>query len=203
MSGRFTVFEGGDGSGKSSVLRALGDGLRDAGVAHLLTREPGGTPLGERIRAILLEQHAVGDPLSELLLFEAARARLVETVIRPALDAGHHVICDRFTPSSIAYQSYGRGLPREVVESANAIATAGLEPDDVVLLDVPAELGLARRAGEGQSNHFDLEAAAFHERVRRGYLDMAREDPGRWHVIDASQPLHDVVQQAWRITIAL
>jgi dTMP kinase len=197
MTGRFIVLEGGEGAGKSSVQQALGERLRADGVDVLLTREPGGTPLGERIRELVLAQRALDDPLAELLLFEAARAHLVAAVIRPALERGTLVICDRFAASSVAYQGYARGLGRDIVEAANAIATGGLEPDLTLLLDLPADRGLARRAREGSANHFDAAGLAFHERVRAGFLELARESPSSWRVIDASQPLDAVVAAAY------
>ena len=197
--GRFIVLEGGEGAGKSSVQQALGERLHAAGFDVLLTREPGGTGLGERIRELVLAQRSVDDPLAELLLFEAARAHLVSGVIRPALDAGRTVICDRFAASSVAYQGFGRGLGREVVERANAMATGGLAPDLALLLDLPVEAGLARRAGVGGANHFDAEDMAFHERVRAGFLKLAGEAPGRWRVIDASRPLADVIEAAYGV----
>jgi dTMP kinase len=193
--GRFIVLEGGEGAGKSTVQRALADRLRDREI--VVTREPGGTPLGERVREILLAQHAAGDALAELLLFEAARAQLVATVIRPALDRGAIVLCDRFAASSVAYQGYGRGLGRDVVERANAIATGGLAPDLTLLLDLPVEAGLARRSREGAANHFDAETVAFHERVRAGFLELTRETPERWRIIDASRPVDDVAAACW------
>ncbi len=195
--GRFIVLEGGDGAGKSSVQRALAERLPAGGADVVVTREPGGTPLGERVREIVLARESAGDPLAELLLFEAARAQLVSTVVRPALERGAIVLCDRFGASSVAYQSYGRGLPRALVEQANAIATGGLEPDLVLLLDLPVETGLARRSAGGASNHFDAETVAFHERVRAGFLELARESPAAWRVIDASASLADVVDAAW------
>ena len=202
MRGRFIVLEGGEGCGKTSVQGALGEAFARAHIDCLLTREPGGTELGEQVRQILLAHRAVGDPLAELLLFEAARAHLVSTVIRPALERHEVVLCDRFTASSVAYQGFGRGLGRDLVERANAIATGGLEPDLVLLLDLPVELGLARRAGDGASNHFDQETVAFHERVRAGFLELAHDDPDRWRIIDAAQPLHDVIEQTWQAAIA-
>lgn len=195
MMGRFIVLEGGEGAGKSSVQRLLGERLSAAGAALALTREPGGTPFGEAIRTMLLSQRSLDDPLAELLLFESARAHLVRKVIKPALERGQLVLCDRFTASSIAYQGYGRGLGRALVERANLIATGGLEPDLVLLLDLAPDEGLARRAAGGGANHFDREALAFHERVREGYLELARDDPARWRVIDAGQPIEAVVEQ--------
>lgn len=196
MRGRFIVLEGGEGAGKSSVQRALGERLTARGIDVVLTREPGGTALGERLRDIVLAPDRPAGPLAELLLFEAARAQLVADVIGPALDRGATVLCDRFTASSVAYQGCGRELGREIVERANAIATGGLEPDLSLLLDLPVESGLARRAGAGAVNHFDRSAIAFHERVRDGFLALAHEDPARWRILDASRPLADVVDAA-------
>lgn len=196
MAGFFVALEGGEGAGKSSLLRALGERLQGRGREVVLTREPGGTPLGERVRGIILGQDDAAGPLAELLLFEAARAQLVATVIRPALERGATVLCDRFGASSIAYQGYGRGLARDMVERANAIATGGLTPDITLLLDLPVEAGLARRAGAGGANHFDRSDVAFHERVRAGFLALAAEDPGRWRVIDAARPLAAVIAAA-------
>ncbi|HYM14420.1 MAG TPA: dTMP kinase [Dehalococcoidia bacterium] len=194
--GCFIAIEGGEGSGKSRLQVALGEQLRAAGHDVALTREPGGTSLGEEIRALVLAQRAVETGLAELLLFEAARAQLVATVIRPAIERGAVVICDRFSPSSVAYQGFGRGLGRDVVVRANAIATGGLAPDLTLLLDLPAEAGLARRAGAGAANHFDHETLAFHERVRAGYHDLARESPDTWRVIDAARPFDAVLRDA-------
>lgn len=191
----FIVLEGGEGAGKSRLEAALGDHLERLTPDVVLTREPGGTPLGEQIRALVLAYRALENDLTELLLFEAARAQLLGTVIRPALGRGAIVICDRFTASSIAYQGLGRGLGRETVESANAIATGGVVPDLTLLLDVPAEVGLARRAGAGAENHFDRETIAFHERVRAAYRDLARESTA-WQVIDATQPFERVLATA-------
>jgi dTMP kinase len=195
--GRFIVLEGGDGAGKSTVQAALAARLRERGCEVVETREPGGTPLGERIRALILESRGVGDALTELLLFEAARAHLVATVVRPALERGAVVLCDRYAASSIAYQGAGRGLGRDVVERASAIATQGIAPDLTLLLDVPVDVGLARRAGGGDANHFDNEAVAFHERVRAAYLELARESASTWVVVDGSQPVERVVEAAW------
>jgi dTMP kinase len=194
--GRFIVIEGGEGAGKSRLQAALGGRLAAPGREVVLTREPGGTPLGERVRELVLAQRALDDALAELLLFEAARAHHVATLIRPALGRGATVICDRFTASSVAYQCYGRGLARETVEQANAIATGGQSVDVTLLLDVPVEAGLARREGAGAANHFDRETAAFHERVRAGYLQLASESPRAWRVLDASRPFDRVLEDA-------
>lgn len=195
-TGRFIVIEGGEGAGKSRLLAALGERLSIGGREVVLTREPGGTALGEQIRALVLGEVAAGDHLAELLLFEAARAHLVATVIRPALARGAIVLCDRFVASSVAYQGFGRGLGREVVERANAIATGGLIAHLTLLLDLPVDAGLARRAGDGAANHFDRETVAFHERVRTGFLELARESPGAWRVIDAARAFELVLDDA-------
>jgi dTMP kinase len=197
-SGRFIVLEGGEGAGKSRLHAALGERLSAAGRDVVLTREPGGTPLGEQVRALVLAHAAVGDALAELLLFEAARAHLVNTVIRPALGRGAIVLCDRFAASSVAYQGYGRGIDRGMVERANAIATDGLTPDLTLLLDVPVEVGLGRRASDGDGNHFDRETVAFHARIRAAFLDLARESGDAWRVIDASRAFEDVLADAER-----
>jgi len=196
MNGRFVVIEGGEGAGKSRLQAALGERLGGRGREVLLTREPGGTELGERIRDLVLAHRAVETELAELLLFEAARAQLVATVIRPALTRGAIVICDRFAASSVAYQGVARGLGREVVERANAIATGGLTPDLTLLLDLPAAAGLARRGAAGAANHFDRETIAFHERVCAAYHELAQRQPDAWRVIDAEQPFDAVLDEA-------
>ncbi len=190
------MIEGGEGAGKSRLLAALGERLGAGGREVVLTREPGGTALGEQIRSLVLGDVAAGDHLAELLLFESARAHLVATVIRPALKRGAIVLCDRFAASSVAYQGFGRGLGREVVEHANAIATGGLAADLTLLLDLPVEAGLARRAGDGAANHFDRETVAFHERVRAGFLELAHESPGACRVIDAGRTFELVLDDA-------
>ena len=196
ITGRFIVVEGGEGAGKSRLLAALGERLGAGRREIVLTREPGGTPLGEEIRSLVLRDIALGDHLDELLLFEAARAHLVATVIRPAIERGAIVLCDRFAASSVAYQGFGRELGRDLVERANAIATGGLQPDLTLLLDLPVEAGLARRAGDGAANHFDRETVAFHERVRAGFLELAHESPATWRIIDAAQPFDAVLAAA-------
>ena len=196
QAGRFIVIEGGDGAGKSRLQTALCDHVRSRGREVVQMREPGGTELGERVRGVVLAQRALDDPLAELLLFEAARAHLVAAVLRPALARGDVVICDRFAASSVAYQGYGRGLGRDLVDRLNAIATDGLAADLTLLLDLPAEAGLARRVVDGATNHFDREEVAFHERVRAGFLEQAHEAGVAWRVIDATQPFESVAARA-------
>lgn len=213
-AGRLVAIEGGEGAGKSRLQTALGERLIATGRDIVLTREPGGTALGEQIRALLLARRSPGsadatldddgaDPLAELLLFEAARAHLIATIIRPALARGAIVLCDRFAASSVAYQGGGRGLGREIVEHANAIATGRLAAHLTLLLDLPVEAGLARRAGDGGQNHFDAESLEFHQRVRDTFLALAAEAPDTWRVIDAAPPFHDVVEAAHRAITAM
>jgi dTMP kinase len=192
--GRFIALEGPDGAGKSSVAEDLARHLRSDGHRVLLTREPGGTRLGEQVRHILLDTAAVARaPETDALLFNAARSQLVREVIRPALARGNVVICDRFADSTLAYQGYGSDLDLARLLDVQAWATDGLRPDLVILLDVPVAVGLARR-GRGDRRaltRFEDEArhgADFHERVRAGYLELARADPARWRVIDANRP---------------
>ncbi|MGH2585520.1 MAG: dTMP kinase [Dehalococcoidia bacterium] len=191
----FVTFEGGEGSGKSTQARVLAERLQATARGVTLTREPGGTPLGEAVRSLVLHRAAgeggpavdVGDT-AELLLFAASRAQLVETVIRPALARGDVVVCDRFTDSTVAYQGFGRGISLDVVARANVIATQGLIPDITVLLDLPAELGLARRLGERAADQIEREALAFHTRVREGFLALAGAEPHRFLVVDGTRP---------------
>ena len=189
----FITFEGGEGCGKSTQAGALYRRLLSLGIPAILTHEPGGTPLGNDLRRWLKGEGEI-DPLTELLLFNASRAHLVSQVIRPALDGGSIVICDRFFHSTIAYQGYGRGLDLGLIETVNNIATQGLRPDLIVLLDIAAEQGLKRK---NLRDRFEREEIAFHQRVRQGYLEMAKKDPQRWLVIDGSLPRKEVERLIW------
>jgi dTMP kinase len=187
--GLFIAFEGGEGCGKSTQARLLYNNLGIRNIAATLTHEPGGTPLGNRIRGILKVKRDFSiSPQAELLLFAACRAQLIKDVILPALDDGITVICDRFSGSTLAYQGYGRGLGLELIESINRAATDGLEPDLIFLLDLEPESGLDRKHNTGD-DRFEAENISFHRRVRNGYLDLAKHNPGRWKVIDAKQPV--------------
>ena len=186
--GRFVTFEGPEGAGKTTQIARLETALRERGHAVLRTREPGGDPVGERVRELLL--HVGGAGLSaeaELLLFEAARAQNVSGLVRPALDAGHIVLCDRFTDSTLAYQGYGRGLSLDFIREANAFATGGLTPDRTILLDLPPADGLSRQT-RAEQNRLDRESLPFHERVRAGFLAVAAREPGRIVIVDAARP---------------
>ena len=189
----FITFEGGEGSGKSTQAGVLYRRLSKMGIPAILTHEPGGTPLGKQLRRWLKGEGEI-DPQTELLLFNASRANLVSRVIRPALEKGTVVICDRFADSTTVYQGYGRGLDFALIEAVNNIATQGLRPDLTVLLDVTVEQGLDRKS---LRDRFEREEAAFHQRVRQGYLEMAKREPGRWLVIDASLPRKEITRLIW------
>jgi len=191
----FIVFEGGDGSGKSTQARSLSQRLVRRGIPVLLTREPGGTPAGESIRRWLKGQRNF-QPMSELLLFEAARAQLVGSVIRPGLDGGTTVICDRYTASTVAYQGYGRGLDLSRILQLNEMATGGLVPDLIVLLDLPPQVGLSRRGAAG-TDPFESAPEEFQQKVRKGYLSQAAQDPERWLVLDGIRPQRELSREIW------
>lgn len=199
----FIVFEGGEGCGKSTQAKSLYRHLVKDGFATVLTREPGGTRLGERVRRHLKQNDGtLISPVAELLLIDAARAQLVSEVVRPRIADGCIVICDRFTPSTLAYQGYGRGLDMEMLRAVNDAATGGLSPDLIVLLDVPAEDGLSRKKGK-EKDRFESESAAFHSRVRCGYLEMAKADPARWLVVDGRLPRKTIEREIWERVVVL
>jgi dTMP kinase len=187
--GWFITIEGPEGAGKTTQAARLENYLQDDGVPTVRTREPGGTVLGERIRDVLLDADSHDrpvDPLADALLFSAARRQLVEEVIRPALTAGTSVVCARFADSTLAYQGYGSGLPLDDLRALQAVATAGLRPDRTILLDLPPEVGLQRKAPDDRTRFelaFDLD---FHRRVRDGFLALAAAEPERIDVIDAA-----------------
>ncbi|MDD4334263.1 MAG: dTMP kinase [Desulfotomaculaceae bacterium] len=194
MRGKFIVFEGIDGSGKTTQLQLLGNKLKDRGVPVLHTREPGGTRVGETIRDILLSP-AYSDlvPRAEALLYAAARAQHVAQVIMPALAAGTIVLCDRFLDSSLAYQGFGRGIDIGLLERINEPATDGLVPDLTIILEFCAEDGMDRINKSGRSiDRIERETKAFHVKVGAGYLVLAGRDPGRYSVIDANRPAEQV-----------
>lgn len=197
MTGTFITFEGPDGAGKTSVLKALLPQLQQAMTAPIvLTREPGGNAISEAIRSLILDPaNTAMDARTEALLYTAARRQHIMTKIRPALAAGKIVICDRFVDSSLAYQGAGRHIGVAAVAQMNQFATEGLTPDVTIYLDIPSELGLQRIATQRQqqNDRLDQEDLAFHQTVRQEYLRLAQAEPSRIKVIDASQPLADVI----------
>jgi dTMP kinase len=194
VRGWFITIEGPEGAGKTTQASALASHLEEMGLDVHVTREPGGTWLGERLRDVLLARTAAAatDPLTDAFLFNAARRQLVTEVIRPALDGGRTVVCARYADSTLAYQGYGAGVPLDRLRGLEVTATDGLKPDLTILLDLPAEDGLARVAPDDITRfeaEFDL---AFHRRVRDGFLALAAAEPGRFAVIDARLPAADV-----------
>jgi dTMP kinase len=198
--GWFITIEGPEGAGKTTQAARLESWLRDAAIPVVRTREPGGTKLGEQLRDLLLA-HSTStpiDPLADALLFNAARRQLVAEVIRPAVDAGTSVVCARFADSTLAYQGYGAGLDLGTLRSLEAIATNGMRPDLTILLDLPVEIGLARKAPDDRTRFetgFDI---AFHRRVRNGFLEMAVAEPGRFVVVDATQAEDAIAERIGR-----
>ncbi|MFL6197474.1 MAG: dTMP kinase [Thermoanaerobaculia bacterium] len=189
----FITFEGLDGSGKSTHLRRASAWLSERGVPHVVTHEPGGTPLGDALRAVFLDRRwGAMDGVVELLLVFASRRQHLLEVIEPALREGRHVLCDRFTDSTRAYQGYGRGVPLEVIDQVDRLATGCRRPDHTLLFDLPAEAARSRghspsRRERGEADRLDAEDLAFYDRVRRGFLEMSRQD-GRFRVIDSAGP---------------
>lgn len=184
--GVFITFEGIEGSGKTSQSRILKEKLIKEGLPVIHTFEPGGTVLGEKIREILLDPHMKIDPVSELLLYFAVRVQHVNEKIKPALEKGYVVICDRFHDSTIAYQGYGRGVSLKIINDLYKMFVDNLKPDLTILLDLPAELGLKRNEKANKRDRFELEDITFHNKVKQGYLEIARSDPERFFVIDAT-----------------
>jgi dTMP kinase len=203
--GRFITLEGPEGSGKSTQARNLASRIGAAGIAVLVTREPGGTPLGEAVRGIL-QHDTVGGcivPEAELLLFEASRAQLARTVIAPALEEGTWVLCDRFADSTTAYQGYGRGFDIETVLTINGFAVGGVQPDLTLLLDIDVSRGFERlhernRQRGLQRDRIERESLAFHEAVRRGYLALAQRWPDRFCVVSTDREERAVHEDIWQ-----
>jgi dTMP kinase len=199
--GRFITLEGIEGAGKSTVARLVSEWLASRGITARVTREPGGTPLAERVRRIVLERGPeIIAPRAETLLMFAARSIHVENLIRPALARGEWVICDRFTDATRAYQGYGRGMDSAWIEQLATAIHGDLQPDCTLLLDLPVEVGLERARGRSgvAADRFEAEAVEFFERVRQGYLLIARQEPKRVRVIDAAAALASVTDQVTR-----
>jgi dTMP kinase len=199
--GLFITFEGGEGSGKSTQIRLLAERLNNRGIAVVTTREPGGCPISDRIRSILLDAGSREmTSTAELLLYAAARAQHVAQLLRPSLESGKVVLCDRYCDATVAYQGHGRGLDLSLIRTLNDIATGGLYPDLTLLIDCPAEVGLGRALGrirktaptEQREERFEMEDLAFHNAVRAGYAALAAADPGRMVVVDGTASIADV-----------
>lgn len=188
----FITFEGPEGAGKSTAIRAVADHLSSLGFHVVATREPGGSDIGKQIRAILLEGGDLA-PAAELMLFWADRAEHVHRVVGPALEAGSVVLCDRFSDSTLAYQGYARGHDIDFLRRGNAMATGGLTPDLTLLFDLPVHIGLGRLQSK---DRLDGESIEFHERVRQGFLELSQQELSRWVVLDATQAPETVVQSA-------
>lgn len=198
--GLFITVEGGEGVGKSTNIAFIRRQLEAAGVELVVTREPGGTPLGEELRTVLLAVRDGGiSAMAELLLIFAARAQHIEEVIEPALAAGRWVLCDRFTDATYAYQCGGRGLDREAVATLEALVQGTLLPDCTLLLDAPVDTGMNRIRERGEPDRFEREELAFFERVRASYHQLATDSSGRYRIIDASQPLEAVQRQLLQV----
>ena len=199
--GRFITIEGPDGSGKTTQVERLAERLRAAGRPVVVTREPGGTRLGEQLREILLARHGGVEPtdaLTDAFLFEAARRHLVRQVIRPALEDEAIVVCGRYSDSTFAYQGFGAGVPLETLRALDEAATEGLRPDLTILLDLPVEAGLARVAPDDVTRFEAEHDLAFHRRVRDGFLQLAAEEPERFVIVDATGPADEVAAEVWR-----
>ncbi|GEM48190.1 dTMP kinase [Deinococcus cellulosilyticus] len=189
----FITFEGPEGGGKSTQIRMLSAVLESAGHSLVLTREPGGTTTGNKIRQIVLEDVSLQiEPLTEFLLYSASRSQLVREVIRPALQEGHVVLCDRYFDSSLAYQGYGRGLDLRFLQDVTWEATGGLRPHLTFLMDLPPKVGLERAAARGQFDRLEQADLQFHERVREGFLNLAAAEPERFYVVDATRTPEEI-----------
>jgi len=194
--GLFITFEGGEGCGKSTQSRLLLKKIEQQNIPVVLTHEPGGTALGNELRkALKRKRDSSISPQAELFLVAASRAQLVAELIRPALEEGKVVLCDRFTHSTMVYQGYGRGLDFTAINMVNNMATGNLNPNLIILLDISPEQGLARK--QSLKDRFELEDLSFHRRVREGYLKMAAAEPDRWLVIDASLPKRKIAEIIW------
>ena len=198
----FITLEGPEGSGKSTQIKRLAKRLELMGFPVITTREPGGTPIGDQIRQVLVRmENKELHPRTEILLFLAARAQLVEQLIKPALQDGKIILCDRYGDSTLAYQGYGHGLDLEKLRQMLDFATDHLKPDLTILLDLDVKLGMMRKKAEDEWNRLDAYEVLFHERVREGYLNLAREEPDRWRIVDASQGIDAVQEDLLRIIL--
>lgn len=204
--GFFITFEGIEGCGKSTQVRLLSKALEETGINCIVTREPGGTSIGSKIRDILLNpDHKGMSTEAELLLYAADRAQHVREVIKPSIDNGKVVVCDRFSDATLAYQGFGRGLDMATIRDLNLIASLGIRPDLTLLLDCPVEMGIGRALARNAKNshirddRFEREALAFHQKVREGYLSIAKSEPDRIKVIDACQDVETMQSEIWEV----
>jgi dTMP kinase len=198
---RFITFEGIEGSGKTTQIQLLSNTLEERGIEHVLTREPGGTPVGDHVRRLVLHPDVPMAPACELLLYAAARAQHIEQVIRPALAEGRPVLCDRFTDATFAYQGFGRGLAIDMIEKLHTLEALALRPDLTLLFDLDPATALQRARHRDLSKtedetRFEREEMAFHERVRAGYLEMAKREPERFAIVDARGSVAEVQVRA-------
>lgn len=201
--GRFITLEGGEGAGKSTQARRLSDRLRERGIQVVQTREPGGSPGAEALRALLVEGGAERwSPLSEALMMYAARSDHLERVIRPALESGAWVVCDRFSDSTRAYQGAGGGVAAEVIEQLDRAVVGDDRPDLTLVFDLPVEAGLARAAHRaGGEARFESKGVHFHQRLRQGFLTIAADEPARCRVVDATRPADEVAETVWAAVV--
>lgn len=198
----FITLEGPEGSGKSTQIRRLAKRLEAMGYPVITTREPGGTSIGDQIRHVLVRmENKELHPRTEILLFLAARAQLVEQLIKPALQDGKIILCDRYGDSTLAYQGYGHGLDLEQLRQMLDFATDHLKPDLTILMDLDVKTGLMRKKAEDEWNRLDAYEVLFHERVRQGYLELANEEPERWRIVDASQGIDAVQEDLFQIIL--
>ena len=197
--GIFITFEGIEGSGKTTQAKLLAERLKEQGLDVIKTFEPGDTQAGKKIREILLSPSINMNPLTELLLYFSDRVQHVEEKIKPAINQGIIVICDRFTDSTIAYQGYGRGLSVELIEEFNNILLGNFKPDLTILLDLPAEIGLSRNQRINKRDRFEMEDIDFHNKVRDGYLQIAKSDPERFFIVDATEDASEISQKIFDI----
>ena len=198
----FITLEGPDGSGKTSQIPRLAEALRRAGYEVVATREPGGTRVGDQIRTVLFDlENTTMQPRSEILLFQASRAQLVDEIIRPALAAGQVVLCDRYADSTMAYQGYGHGMDLQQLAEIVRFATGGLKPDLTLFLDISVEEGLKRRDAGGDWNRLDDYDPAFHQRVYKGYKKLIADEPTRWERVDATLNPDEIAADLERITL--
>lgn len=195
----FITFEGGDGGGKTTQIRLLRDRLTQAGRDVVLTREPGGTPEAEKIRALILQSGNNWSPITETMMMFAARAMHVRDLIAPALAQGKTVLCDRFTDSTRAYQGYAGGMDLRVIEDLKKMTIGDLEPDVTIVLDIPAATGLARSQSGAAEGLQEAKGLGFQEKLRAGYLEIARAHPGRCRVIDAARDIDAVAADIWKV----